>query len=303
MKHCQIVELYGVSEKAVLQKADGETEQVMYLVLELAAGGDLFDYLKHCGPFTEEFARFYFLQLIDVLEYIHSIGVTHRDLKTENLLLDGQFNLKVSDFGLSTVLSGHDHSGYLHDVLGTPGYMPPELYLQNPTYNGELVDVFSAGVILFVMLTASIPFYNAVLDDYYYYHFCVNTHEKFWLKHNKTQNGHFSEGTITLLTSLLSFSPAQRPSVSEIKSHPWLLGPIPSQTQIIKEFSRRKEIIQGVKLKYKMEDLAAMDPVQVLVPHSQVVTEIPHNNPITNNIPVHKGVECIFGGHQIRPIQ
>ena len=68
---------------------------------------------------------------------------------------------------------------------------------------------------------------------------------------------------------------------------------------IIKEFSRRKEIIQGVKLKYKTENLAVIDPVQVLIPHSQVTTEIPQNNPIANNIPLHMGVECIFGGHKI----
>jgi serine/threonine protein kinase len=103
---------------------------VIYIVLELATGGELFDYVAIGGRYSEEVCRFYFRQLIDGLYYVHSNGVTHRDLKPENLLYDGDFNLKIADFGFAAPLYGRDGSGFLKTRLGTESYMAPEIHMK-----------------------------------------------------------------------------------------------------------------------------------------------------------------------------
>jgi len=95
--------------------------------MELCSNGELFDILFQSGKFDEPTTRFYFHQLISGLEACHNAGITHRDMKPENVLFDDLFNLKLSDFGFAAVLSGRDGSGQLHTHLGTEGYMAPEI--------------------------------------------------------------------------------------------------------------------------------------------------------------------------------
>ena len=94
---------------------------------------------------------------MDGVEYCHNNGVAHRDLKPENLLFDKKYNLKIADFGLSTFMEGSDGKGNLTTNLGTYNFMAPEILLKLP-YKGEQIDIFSAGVILFMMVNASCPF-------------------------------------------------------------------------------------------------------------------------------------------------
>lgn len=108
---------------------------VDYIVLELAQGGELFDFVANSGRFKESVARAYFHQLIDALKYMHAAGVCHRDLKPENIMFDSNFNLKVADFGFAAPIEGRDKSGLLHTQLGTRSYMAPEIHLAKP-YNG-----------------------------------------------------------------------------------------------------------------------------------------------------------------------
>lgn len=95
--------------------------------------------------------------MVNAVEYCHSKGITHRDLKPENIMLDSNFNLKVIDFGLAAPLSGRDGSGYLTTALGTFGYIAPEIHLGRK-YEGSKIDIFSMGVILFVMFSRHPPF-------------------------------------------------------------------------------------------------------------------------------------------------
>ena len=134
----------------------------IFIVIELVTGGELFDKIVSAGRLDEDKARLYFRQLVDGVEYCHSKGVCHRDLKPENLLLDENGMLKISDFGLSALYDGDadgnsSRSQLLHTTCGTPNYVAPEV-LADKGYDGRTADVWSCGVILYVLLAGFLPF-------------------------------------------------------------------------------------------------------------------------------------------------
>ncbi|CAM8902870.1 unnamed protein product [Rhodiola kirilowii] len=136
----------------------------IYIVLDFVDGCELFDKIAKHGRLKEEEARRYFQQLIDAVDYCHSRGVYHRDLKPENLLLDSYGKLEVSDFGLSAFSQQGD--GLLHTACGTPNYVAPEV-LHDKGYNGTASDVWSCGVILFVLMAGYLPFDEANIIQLY----------------------------------------------------------------------------------------------------------------------------------------
>lgn len=118
------------------EKSSGKKTEVQFIVLELAIGGELFDFVAISGRFEEPLARYFFSQFMQGLSYCHEQGITHRDLKPENLLLDKNFTLKIADFGFAAPIEGRDGSGHLTTKLGTLNYMAPEIHLNQP-YQGE----------------------------------------------------------------------------------------------------------------------------------------------------------------------
>lgn len=132
------------------------TKTKIYLIVDLAGGGELFYKLSRRGKFSESLARRYFQQLVSALCFCHKNGVAHRDLKPQNLLLDADGNLKVSDFGLSA-LPEQLKNGLLHTACGTPAYTAPEI-LGRIGYDGSKADAWSCGVILYVLLAGHLPF-------------------------------------------------------------------------------------------------------------------------------------------------
>ncbi|CAL0299922.1 unnamed protein product [Lupinus luteus] len=129
----------------------------IHLVVEFAAGGELFSKIRRRGKLPENLARRLFQQLVSALRFSHRNGVAHRDLKPQNLLLDGEGNLKVSDFGLSA-LPEHLKNGLLHTACGTPAYTAPEILRRSGGYDGSKADAWSCGLILFVLLAGHLPF-------------------------------------------------------------------------------------------------------------------------------------------------
>jgi len=127
LNHENIVNLIEYDKEGILEKSNGERKTVFYIVLELASGGELFDYVAQTGAFSEKVARFYFKALINGLDYVHRRGVAHRDLKPENILFDSNFKLKIADFGFAAPMIGKDGSYNLKTMLGTYGYMAPEI--------------------------------------------------------------------------------------------------------------------------------------------------------------------------------
>ncbi|KAK9122547.1 hypothetical protein Sjap_012149 [Stephania japonica] len=156
IKHPNVVQLYEVMG----------SKTKIFIVLEFVTGGELFDKIVNHGRMREDEARRYFQQLINAVDYCHSRGVYHRDLKPENLLLDACGNLKVSDFGLSALSQQVRDDGLLHTTCGTPNYVAPEV-LNDRGYDGVTADLWSCGVILFVLLAGYLPFDESNLMNLY----------------------------------------------------------------------------------------------------------------------------------------
>ncbi|KAG0477031.1 hypothetical protein HPP92_013430 [Vanilla planifolia] len=182
----------------------------IYFVLDLAKGGDLFTRVSEAGRLSENLSRLYFQQLIAAIGYCHSRGVFHRDLKLENLLLDENGDLKVSDFGLSALPDQIKSDGLFHTVCGTPVYVAPEI-LAKKGYDAAAVDLWSCGVILFVLVAGYLPFNDYNLATLY----------------RKIYRGEYRCPTWTsselrsLIGRLLDTNPKTRITIDEILRDPW----------------------------------------------------------------------------------
>ncbi|GLU17859.1 hypothetical protein SLE2022_342100 [Rubroshorea leprosula] len=185
------------------------TKTKIFLVMEFAKGGELFTRIAK-GRFSEDLSRRYFQQLISAVGYCHSRGVFHRDLKPENLLLDENWDLKVSDFGLSAVKDQIRPDGLLHTLCGTPAYVAPEI-LAKKGYDGAKVDVWSCGVVLYVLQAGYLPFNDPNLMVMY----------------RKIYKGEYrfpkwtSPDLRRFLSRLLEPNPDSRITVDEILHDPW----------------------------------------------------------------------------------
>ena len=220
-------------------KVRSKTSEVYHIALEVAKGGELFDFISVTGEFSEDECRYYFHQLVDGMEYLHSVGYSHRDLKTENILLDKHYNLVIADFGYA---SGKDKNT---TAVGTEDYMAPEI-LRGDDYQGKVVDIFGMGLILFMMRARGKAFMSARPSDDYYRNFCVNKPYKFWsMQSSSKEDGenHFSEEFKDLVNLLFANNPTHRLTFSEIKKHPWYNGALPTQDEIETSFAERKQIL------------------------------------------------------------
>lgn len=203
---------YVVGMKEVLA-----SKTKIFIVLELVTGGELFDKIVSEGRFSEEMARFYFKQLVEGVSYCHGLGVCHRDLKPENLLLDEQGNLKISDFGLSALYvgdadgDGASRTELLHTTCGTPNYVAPEV-LADRGYEGKKADVWSIGVILYVLLAGFLPFDESTIVALFAKIQAADFTYPTW----------FSSEVRSLLDSILVADPKQRVTLTEVSTHSWV---------------------------------------------------------------------------------
>ncbi|KAM0939253.1 putative protein kinase CAMK-CAMKL-CHK1 family [Dioscorea sansibarensis] len=195
LNHPNIVKIYEVIA----------TKTKIYLIMEYASGGQLTDRMRKA--LTERQARRYFQQLIDAVDYCHSRGVYHRDLKPENLLLDSEGNLKVSDFGLSTL---KQPGALLMTACGSPSYVAPEV-ITKKNYKGAAADVWSCGVVLFELLAGHLPFEDESL---------TNLYQKI-TRAAYTCPSWFTANQRELISRILNPSPRRRATITEIIGHEW----------------------------------------------------------------------------------
>lgn len=208
LKHPNIVRLYEVLA----------SKTKIYMVLEYVNGGELFDKIASRGKLPEKEGRRLFQQLIDGVSYCHDKGVFHRDLKLENILIDGKGNIKVSDFGLSALPQHFRSDGLLHTTCGSPNYVAPEI-LANRGYDGAAADVWSCAVILYVILTGYLPFDDRNLAVLYQKITRGDVQIPKWL----------SPGAQRMIKRILDPNPLTRATIPEIKADAWFReGYIPS---------------------------------------------------------------------------
>jgi carbon catabolite-derepressing protein kinase len=176
------------------------------MVLEYA-GGELFDYLVKHGKMAEAKARRFFQQIVCAVEYCHRHKIVHRDLKPENLLLDNDLNVKIADFGLSNIMTD---GNFLKTSCGSPNYAAPEV-ISGKLYAGPEVDVWSCGVILYVLLVGRLPF-----DD----EFIPTLFKKISAGSYNVPN-FISQGARHIIHKMLKVNPVQRITIQEIRQDPW----------------------------------------------------------------------------------
>ncbi|KAL3653406.1 CBL-interacting protein kinase 18 [Castilleja foliolosa] len=185
------------------------TKTKIYFVMEYVKGGELFHKVSK-GKLRVVTARRYFQQLIQAVDFCHSRGVYHRDLKPENLLVDENGNLKVSDFGLSALSESKRLDGLLHTTCGTPSYVAPEV-ISRIGYDGAKADIWSCGVILFLLLAGHLPFRDSNLMEMY---------RKILKGEYKCPNWIPSEAR-RLLSRILDPNPNSRITIDKIMDNQW----------------------------------------------------------------------------------
>ncbi|XP_026852790.2 serine/threonine-protein kinase MARK1 isoform X3 [Electrophorus electricus] len=198
LNHPNIVKLFEVIE----------TEKTLYLIMEYASGGEVFDYLVAHGRMKEKEARAKFRQIVSAVQYCHQKRIVHRDLKAENLLLDADMNIKIADFGFSNEFT---IGSKLDTFCGSPPYAAPELF-QGKKYDGPEVDVWSLGVILYTLVSGSLPFDGQNLKE---------LRERV-LRGKYRVPFYMSTDCENLLKKLLVLNPGKRGSLEQIMKDRWM---------------------------------------------------------------------------------
>ncbi|XP_047541121.1 serine/threonine-protein kinase MARK2-like isoform X6 [Vanessa atalanta] len=239
LDHPNIVKLFQVIE----------TEKTLYLVMEYASGGEVFDYLVLHGRMKEKEARAKFRQIVSAVQYCHQKRIIHRDLKAENLLLDGEMNIKIADFGFSNEFTP---GAKLDTFCGSPPYAAPELF-QGKKYDGPEVDVWSLGVILYTLVSGSLPFDGSTLRE---------LRERV-LRGKYRIPFYMSTDCEHLLKKFLVLNPAKRASLESIMRDKWMnmgyeddeLRPYVEPQQDFKDHKRIAQVEALVCLGYNRQEI------------------------------------------------
>ncbi|XP_067827051.1 serine/threonine-protein kinase SIK3 homolog isoform X3 [Heptranchias perlo] len=226
LRHPHIIRLYQVME----------TERMIYLVTEYASGGEIFDHLVAHGRMAEKEARKKFKQIVAAVHFCHCRNIVHRDLKAENLLLDANLNIKIADFGFSNIFTPGQ---LLKTWCGSPPYAAPELF-EGKEYDGPKVDIWSLGVVLYVLVCGALPFDGSTLQNLRARVLSGKFRIPFFMS---TECEH-------LIRHMLVLDPSKRLSVEQICKHKWMKIGDPDP-----EFDRLITESKQIKVEIKTEPL------------------------------------------------
>ncbi|XP_039126230.1 serine/threonine-protein kinase SAPK2 [Dioscorea cayenensis subsp. rotundata] len=226
------------------------TSTHLAIVMEYAAGGELFERICNAGRFSEDEARFFFQQLISGVSYCHSMQICHRDLKLENTLLDGSPapRLKICDFGYSKSAVFHSQP---KSTVGTPAYIAPEV-LSKKEYDGKIADVWSCGVTLYVMLVGAYPFEDP--DDPR--NFRKTIERILSVQYTIPDYVRISAECKHLLSRIFVANPEQRITIQDIKNHPWFVKNLP--IELTDEYQANVRSIDANTPSQSMEEIMSI---------------------------------------------
>lgn len=231
--------------------------------MELAEGGDLFDKIESDVGVGEDIAHFYFTQLISAVSYMHSKGVGHRDIKPENILLSAEGNLKMADFGLATLFMHNGVKKLCKTSCGSPPYTAPEVVAPDlkssrkldKGYFGDLVDIWSCAVVLFVLLVGNTP-WDEPLDRSYEFHEYVKTNgrpdDELW--HNLPPE------TLSLLRGMMRIEPSERFSLEEVRRHPWFTRKnqyLTPEGKLENPLALATQMLESMKIDFSQDPMAS----------------------------------------------
>ncbi|KDD76995.1 protein kinase [Helicosporidium sp. ATCC 50920] len=222
INHRQLVHPHIVQFKEVFL-----TPRYLGIVMEYAAGGDMFEYVVCKGGLRESEARWFFQQLIVAVDYIHRMGVANRDIKLENTLLDGSPRplIKICDFGYSKHEKFQSAPG---SRVGTPAYLAPEVIVmaRGTTYDGKVADIWSCGVMLYVMLVGAYPFERPE-DKHDTQKLQKMIQRILRVDYKWPTQGMPSPECQDLMSRILVADPAARITIKELQDHAWYMKDLP----------------------------------------------------------------------------
>jgi len=252
IKSKNVMKLFAYNLNCKYPEKNGNTLNTILLVLEFCPGGELFDILYYTQQLDAKTARTYFIQMIEGLKACHDGGIIHRDIKPQNLLMDANYQLKVTDFGLSKLCKDADSAVMKTHYVGTRGYQAPEL-LKRKKY-GKACDIFSAGVVLFILLTGYPPFEQAVKSDKWYSPLAQRDSEKFWFQHKGCG---VKPDAMDLITKMLAYHPSERIDIENILKSDFCQGETHTPDELKKtlRIRHRETSLRRKKDKKKMEEM------------------------------------------------
>jgi len=231
MSHPSIIKLLDAERKS---EVNGHPAAV--LVMECAPRGDLFEYIRINRGLrrkTDSSAvHRIFVDMVSALEHMHSMGICHRDIKPENILFDYNYTPRLADMGFSKVFRQNNQRIKLHEQLGSRGYHAPEIVREK--YYSENVDVFSLGVVLFIMYAGSPPFRQVKKSDWWYEKLATKQYEKFWSAHERGMK--FSSALKRLLEGMLAVNPRNRLTLKQVKESVWFKKKVRMDDQMYRSY-------------------------------------------------------------------
>jgi serine/threonine-protein kinase Chk1 len=241
----------------------GEDDTWKWIAMELAEGGDLFDKIESDVGVGEDIAHLYFTQLVGAVAYMHSKGVGHRDIKPENILLSAEGNLKIADFGLATLFSYQGQRKVCKTSCGSPPYTAPEVVTCDSLaakksvagYYGDLVDIWSCGVVLFVLLAGNTPWDEPLERSYEFREYLESggkPDDELWHK--------LPTEPLSLLRGMMKVDPAARLSLDEVRRHPWATRPNPylgPDGKLINSLALATQMFENMRIDFSRDPFAS----------------------------------------------